>query len=920
MTVDNESWSSSLSPSVRSAFEWAVAAVQERRPAATMSVGSRALLVGIVLAHDGYSEPEQLLGHFGRTRTQLFDAIGEAESHGWTTKIDTSVTRKTGLEDFPTLSRSVEAALHNARELAQAPDNLIHLPALFGGLLDVKKSGACWAIETALAGATTLDAVRDAYADYLAEGGRRRYAEFLDERMVPEPPPAPAATPTGPPPYLVRVQLPDGGIASGIAIAPDRRVVTAALAVAPDGTPAPSEVVVSFPADAHGLPFLVGEVRSGLAMLNPVEPASPLRDDELPGVTVDEPTGALLVHHAGATGTASATVSVIEGAATGELSLAGTLPPQALGAPVLADGHLFAIVTRVGPDAGVEAQPASILSGAPFARAASPRSIAVGRLGGAGNDRVAREDQLGFEHYVHAFAELIDSPYTQPPVTIGIYGPWGMGKSFLLQTIEARLKDPEFRDRPNESDLPRPHVHVVSFNAWEYSASDIIWPGLVRKIMTVLEDETPTAFGGRFLLRLRRNLLRQIRVARARIIAGVTVLAAILVVLWQSSLDVGVALGVVSALGVGGVVKLVTDTVNDPLGQWFTTLFEDRRYGGQIGYMEEIKHDLDQLQKGLRQRNGRVLVIIDDLDRCEPDKSVEVLQAINLLLNFESFIVCLGIDARVITRAVERHYQDLLNESGASGFEYLDKIVQIPFRIPEPNDAEIRTFLDKQLGEPKRRPEPELGGVRQPDDGAGADTVEDTATGAEPIAPRRPEERQRLPPIDARPPVAFEYDELEAFRSLTPYLRPNPRHLKRLVNVYRLVRSLAALKDDAAVYEDPVATIRWLVIAAQWPYAASRMLQRFSEHLDDWGTEIPPEVRAVDPLVYLLKEVAPELSDASRKAFDDDKDLLQDLLDCEDGRLTWDQLGLLRPYTVNFNPAVEQDLSAPVPARRAIIA
>ena len=91
--------------------------------------------------------------------------------------------------------------------------------------------------------------------------------------------------------------------------------------------------------------------------------------------------------------------------------------------------------------------------------------------------------------------------------------------------------------------------------------------------------------------------------------------------------------------------------------------------------MEEIKHDLEDLQKNLK--GDRILVVIDDLDRCEPDKAVEVLRAINLLLTFESFIVCLGIDARVITRAIERHYEDLLAESRASGYEYLEKIVQI---------------------------------------------------------------------------------------------------------------------------------------------------------------------------------------------------------------------------------------------------
>ena len=114
-----------------------------------------------------------------------------------------------------------------------------------------------------------------------------------------------------------------------------------------------------------------------------------------------------------------------------------------------------------------------------------------------------------------------------------------------------------------------------------------------------------------------------------------------------------------------------------------TTLAEDNGYGKHIGYMSEIHEDLKKLEEQLRENNGRFLVVIDDLDRCEPEKAVEVLQAINLLHNFPSFVVCLGIDARIITAAVDKHYEGLLGEVGASGYEYLEKIVQIPFRIPK---------------------------------------------------------------------------------------------------------------------------------------------------------------------------------------------------------------------------------------------
>ena len=128
-----------------------------------------------------------------------------------------------------------------------------------------------------------------------------------------------------------------------------------------------------------------------------------------------------------------------------------------------------------------------------------------------------------------------------------------------------------------------------------------------------------------------------------------------------------------------------------------TKLFEHSDYGKTIGYMEEIRSDLAFLEKRLRKPKARILICIDDLDRCEPEKSVEMLQAINLLLNFDSFIVFMGIDARIITRSVEYHYKDLLGPSGASGYEYLDKIIQVPFRIPKPSTEEIKLFIERQL-------------------------------------------------------------------------------------------------------------------------------------------------------------------------------------------------------------------------------
>ena len=233
----------------------------------------------------------------------------------------------------------------------------------------------------------------------------------------------------------------------------------------------------------------------------------------------------------------------------------------------------------------------------------------------------------------------------------------------------------------------------------------------------------------------------------------------------------------------------------DPVAQWVTALFAGSDYGRQLGIMEDIKHDLETLEARLHRTDadgndvvtGRILVLIDDLDRCEPAKAVEVLQAINLLLNLSSFIVVLGIDARIVTGAIEKHYEGLLGKSGASGYEYLDKIVQIPFRIPEPGRDEIMSFVASQLGNPEPPPDDDERGPRSrpPKTAPSEPRLHRTAPqpARNPIAigapdrPQPPDDGPVVPDVvPTRTPASpSPMTEQQAFERFADHLRPNPR-------------------------------------------------------------------------------------------------------------------------------------------------
>ena len=534
-----------------------------------------------------------------------------------------------------------------------------------------------------------------------------------------------------------------------------------------------------------------------------------------------------------------------------------------------------------------------------------PTSIATGTLVGAGNDAVGDSVHLGFEAYVDAFARLITSPYTQPPLTVGVFGSWGMGKSFLLEHIER-----EVGARQRRNPATRPRVHVVRFNAWEYSSTDVVWPGLVRKIISRLDSLDTWPFTKRVTTRLRWNASRQWRRFRDQVLAGVLVaIGAVSISLLVGAPRIALTIGGVAALaGFVAVVRAATD----PVAQWITELFADTSYGSQLGVMEEIRHDLKALERRLHTNQSdattdRILVLVDDLDRCEPAKAVEILKAVNLLLNFPSFIVCVGIDARLVAKAIEKHYEGLIGESGASGYEYLEKIVQIPFRIPDPSEDDIAAFLSDQLGAPRAKHADERNGSGPPQATDTADIIESapydeaktqgnvSAGGKGGVGSRDEEDR------------AFTSVESEAFEYMAAYLRPNPRHLKQIVNVYRLVRTLAQAESERFMLERPTATIGWLAMWSRWPYASAAILAHYDKLVRDGdGSE---EIRAAEqPLLHLLDDIEDALHPSRRDRFDGDPAMLRRLVSLGRCQLSWEEIGRIRRYTMSFNPAVEEQV------------
>ncbi len=258
----------------------------------------------------------------------------------------------------------------------------------------------------------------------------------------------------------------------------------------------------------------------------------------------------------------------------------------------------------------------------------------------------------------------------------------------------------------------------------------------------------------------------------------------------------------------------------------------DPRYAENLGIISIIRKDLDDLQELLVSWAStedlttdlppveRIILYIDDLDRCPLDKVVDVLQAVHLLLAFKLFVVVVAVDPRWLERSLLKAYVPGDARNGNieefNPQNYLEKIFQIPFSIPGMTQEGYQNLVD-DLIETRRERDPLAGSVPPTmatpaevvpdavDEGTGdageesepsGETIEETdersESGAEETVDRGSEES-----IESQAEILpFLEDSEEAFLKLFGDFVETPRLTKRLVNIYQLLRFQIAFKED----------------------------------------------------------------------------------------------------------------------------
>ena len=338
-------------------------------------------------------------------------------------------------------------------------------------------------------------------------------------------------------------------------------------------------------------------------------------------------------------------------------------------------------------------------------------------------DLPATQDELGFAPSATALTEIVlGAELADTPLTVGVYGPWGSGKTSLMKMIYRNLNDPE---------KPQPGVLPIWFDAWRYVQSDALWRALLISVVEEIrvrvvrnEDRLRTLVGRRAAGQVPPQ---DLRAEQASLEKRLDDLAASLyrsvdredqgAIEFQWGKAGKLAAGTIIRAGfsyipVLGKISEAVAKAKEGLGEQayadtLLDLFQRERtliYRDQVQSLEQFYAGLKELiEEWAEQAGYRLVIFIDDLDRCLPEQAIGVLEAIKVFLDIQGCIFVLGVDREIIERGIRVRYKEFALAGVASGVfpvaerDYLEKIVQIPFALPPLAPNTMSAFLCSRL-------------------------------------------------------------------------------------------------------------------------------------------------------------------------------------------------------------------------------
>lgn len=289
-------------------------------------------------------------------------------------------------------------------------------------------------------------------------------------------------------------------------------------------------------------------------------------------------------------------------------------------------------------------------------------------------DNASEIDMLFYEPYANMISNIARNKKYNP-VTIGIFGLWGAGKSTLLKLIEKNIKE---RQDVKEK------IVCVQINAWMFEGYEDAKVALMEALLSELDSEE------------HKDLFTSVKTEIKSLFKRINYFK-----LGADLIKRGIPLA--TSLAMGSTVpmllnfsnnedeeKVAVKSIMEELQSMRKNYVKDKDET-TVENIRKFKSDFEKMLESAKIDN--VVILVDDLDRCNPEHIVETLEAIKLFLSVKRTTFILAADEKVIEYAIKKKYPRLEGCQVVLSDEYIEKIIQLPITIPDLSSKDIENYL-----------------------------------------------------------------------------------------------------------------------------------------------------------------------------------------------------------------------------------
>ena len=300
--------------------------------------------------------------------------------------------------------------------------------------------------------------------------------------------------------------------------------------------------------------------------------------------------------------------------------------------------------------------------------------------------------------FINQLDKIADSKSENIPM-MGVFAPWGRGKSYFLNLIFQQLESR--KEKWYHSFFGRnttKNYKIIKFNAWKYQDTPAIWAYLYETIYH------QTSWWQKCWLYIKKNV-RSYKFSLLVLLISFSWLIGYLLNKYTSILD---AVSNLKAIGgIGTIVTVVFSFVltlkDNPISALKIIQKYTRRksYNDCLGIQNAIESDLEDLLGVLQFKKDRVLLCVDDIDRCSTEKMVNIVDSLRTVLENDiirdRLIVICSIDIEKLMHGYRSMYKDFISESEEVIREQIDKVFIFSLGLAKLGPIQLDEYLRKLL-------------------------------------------------------------------------------------------------------------------------------------------------------------------------------------------------------------------------------